>query len=70
MAQAQAAVEYAAKSATGALSGDGSGMHLGACRLDSTVIHCVKQFYPRMFYVAIVVICVLLSALMYPKSRI
>jgi hypothetical protein len=70
VAHAQAAVEYAAKSATSVLSGGGSGAHMGACPLDSTLIPCIRQFYPVTFYVAVAAICVLLGSLMYPKRRI
>ena len=69
VAHAQAAVEYAAKSATSALSGGARQAHLGVCPLDRTLVPCVKQFYPVTFYVAAGIICVLLWALMYPKRR-
>jgi hypothetical protein len=68
-AHAQAAVEYAAKSATSALSGGAKQAHLGVCPVDSTLVPCVRQFYPVTFYVAAAVICVLLWALMHPKRR-
>ncbi len=68
-AHAQAAVEYAAKSATSGLSGGARQAHLGVCPLDSTLVPCVKQFYPVTFYVGATVICVLLWALMRPKRR-
>jgi hypothetical protein len=67
---AQAAVEYAAKSASGALSGDASAIHVGVCRLDSNLVPCVKHFYPTTFYVAIIASCIVLGVLMYPKRRI
>jgi hypothetical protein len=67
--RAQAAVEYAAKSASSALSGTGAGTHLGVCPLDSAVVSCVHRFYPAAFYFAIVVICVFLGALLHPKRR-
>jgi len=69
-ARGQAVVEYAAKSATSALSGSGSSAHLGACRVDSTFVTCIRQFYPATFYVAVAVICVFLGTLMYRKSRV
>ncbi len=69
VARAQAAFEYAAKSGS-ALSGAGSEMHVGACRLDSTLIPCVKQYYPGAFYLGIVVICLALGTLFYPKRRV
>jgi hypothetical protein len=40
--QAQAAVEYATKSARGPLSNAGD-MHLGVCRLDSRIATCVQM---------------------------
>ena len=69
-AHAQAAVEYAAKSATGAVSGAASSPHLGACPLDSTLVPCLRQFYPATFYAAVAIICVLLLGLIYPKRRV
>jgi hypothetical protein len=68
-AQAQAIVEYAAKSATGALSGHGTAAHVGACRVDSTLVPCLRQFYPATFYVAVAAICIFLASLMYRNSR-
>lgn len=40
----QAAVEYAAKSATSALSGAGSRAHVGVCVMDSMLVPCIRQF--------------------------
>jgi hypothetical protein len=70
VARAQAVAEYAAKSATGALAGSGSSAHLGACPVDSTLVPCIRQFYPVTFYIVVVAICVFLGRLMYPKSRV
>jgi hypothetical protein len=67
---AQAAVEYAAKSATGAVSGSGTSAHLGACRVDSTLVPCIRQFYPVAFYVAVAAVCVFLGSLVFRKSRV
>ena len=66
---AQAVAEYAAKSATGALSGSGSGVQLGACRVDSTLITCVRASYPVTFYVVILAMCVFVGTLMLRKAR-
>jgi hypothetical protein len=68
-AHAQAVVEYAAKSATGALSGSGSGVHLGACRVDSTLLTCARQFYPVTFQIVILAMCVFVGTLMFRKGR-
>jgi hypothetical protein len=67
--RAQAAVEYAAKSANSTFSNGGAGMHLGVCPLDSAVVPCVHKYYPVPFYVAIVVICFLFGKLLYPRRR-
>lgn len=64
---AQAGVEYAAKS--GAFSGAAGRMHVGACRLDSTLVSCVKHYYPLPFYIALVTIFLVLAVFMYPKRR-
>jgi hypothetical protein len=48
-AKAQAAVEYAAKAASGALSKTGE-IRLGICHLDSAVASCIHRYYPREFY--------------------
>jgi hypothetical protein len=68
-AYAQAVVEYAAKSATGAISGSGSGVHLGACPVDSTLITCVRQFYPVTFQVVILAMCAFVGTLMLRRGR-
>lgn len=67
---AQAAVEYAGKAASGTLSSGGSQMSLGSCRLDSTLISCVKHYYPGAFYVTVMCICVTLAFLLYPRRRV
>ena len=69
IADGQAAIEYAARSGASALSGNGSSLHLGVCQLDSTVVPCVRQYYPAAFYVAIAALCVFLGAVTYPKQR-
>jgi hypothetical protein len=68
-ARAQAVVEYAAKSATGALSGSGSGVHLGACRVDSTLMTCARQSYPVTFQVVILAMCVFVGTLIFGRCR-
>jgi len=69
-ARAQAVVEYAAKSATSAVSGTSGGASLGACRVDSTVISCLRQNYPVAFQVVIVAICLLVAILIFrPRQR-
>jgi len=69
-ARAQAVVEYAAKSATSAASGTSGGASLGACRVDSTVISCLRQNYPVAFQVVLVVICLLVAILIFrPRQR-
>ena len=69
-ARAQAVVEYAAKSATSAASGTSGGASLGACRVDSTVISCLRQNYPVAFQVVLVVICLLVAILVFrPRQR-
>lgn len=70
IADAQATVEYAAKSAAGAVSGGVSSAHLGACQIDSMLVPCIRQLYPVTFYVAVVAICVFLLILMFPKRRV
>jgi hypothetical protein len=69
-ARAQAVVEYAAKSATSAASGTSGGASFGACRVDSTVISCLRQNYPVAFQVVLVVICLLVAILAFrPRQR-
>ena len=69
-ARAQAVVEYAAKSATSAVSDTSGGASLGACRVDSTVISCLRQNYPVAFQVVLVVICLLVAILIFrPRQR-
>jgi len=69
-ARAQAIVEYAAKSATSVASSNSGGASLGACRLDSTVISCLRQNYPVAFQIVLVAICVLAAILVFrPRQR-
>lgn len=70
VAHAQAALEYAAKSAKDSVSNVGAGMHLGVCPLDSALVPCVHRYYPVSFYVAVVVICFLFGAVLYPNRRV
>lgn len=68
-ARAQAATEYAAKSAGAAASSAIDKVHFGVCPLDSAVVGCVHRYYPGPFYVAIVAICFVLWMLLYPKRK-
>jgi hypothetical protein len=67
--RAQAAVEYAAKSAGATLENTGAGIHFGVCPLDSTLVHCVHYHYPAIFYVVLVAVCFLFGKLLFPKRR-
>jgi hypothetical protein len=69
VARAQAVVEYATKSATGALTGSSSGVHLGACPVDGTLITCVRQFYLVTFQVVMLAMCVFAGTLVFRKGR-
>jgi hypothetical protein len=66
---AQAAVEYAAKSAGAALGNTAARIHFGVCPLDSALVACVHKRYPATFYVALIVICFLFGKLLYPRRR-
>lgn len=68
-AYAQAAVEYAAKSSSSALSGSGGGARLGACPVDGTLLTCVRQSYPVVFYAATVAACVFVVSLLFRQGR-
>lgn len=70
LVRAQAAPEYAARSAGTALSSARAGAHLGVCPLDQGVVPCLHQYYPVPFYVAMVGICFLLYILFFPKRRV
>jgi hypothetical protein len=67
--RAQAAVEYAAKSAGATFENTAAGIHFGVCPLDSAVIPCVHYHYPATFYVALVVICFLFKRSVFPGCR-
>jgi hypothetical protein len=67
--RAQAAVEYAAKSAGATLANTAAGIHFGFCTLDSAFVPCVHQHYPAIFYVGLVAICFLFGKLLFPKRR-
>ena len=66
--RAQAAVEYAAKSAGAALENTAAGIRFGVCGLDSTLVRCVNYHYPATFYVVLVAICFLCQAVI-PKEK-
>ena len=68
-AYAQAAVEYATKSSSSALSGSGGSARLGACPVDGSFITCLRQAYPVTFDVAAVVICVIVFSLLFRRVR-
>jgi hypothetical protein len=68
-AYAQAAAEYAVKSSTGALSGSGSSIHLGACPVDTSLISCVSHYYPVSIQIAILALCVFVGTLMFRRGR-
>jgi hypothetical protein len=68
-AYAQAAVEYAAKSATSAISQSGGSARLGACPVDGALITCIKQAYPATFHVAVAAACVFVVALVFRQGR-
>lgn len=56
---AQAAVEYAMKSAGSAVSASGSAAIAG-CKVDSVLLTCLSHSYPRTMIFAAVVICVII----------
>jgi hypothetical protein len=58
-ARGQAAVEYAIKSAGGAVAGSG-GSAVAGCRVDSSLLSCLGRSYPRTMAVVAVVVCLLL----------
>jgi len=67
---AQAAAEYAARSAGTALGNAAAGIHLlGVCPLDSALVPCVHRHYPAAFYVALVAICFLFGKLLFPRRQ-
>jgi hypothetical protein len=57
-AHAQAAAEYALKSAGSAVAGNG-GSAIAGCRVDSTLLPCLSRSYPRATTMTAVVISVL-----------
>ena len=68
---AQAIVEYAAKSAAGAgaASGAGSDFAIGACRVDSSLIPCLRHLYPMTFQVLILVVCIFVGSAVMLRNR-
>jgi len=68
-AYAQAAVEYAAKSSSSALSGSGGSARLCACPVDDSFITCLRETYPVAFDVTAVAICVIVFTLLFRRVR-
>ena len=67
--RAQAAAEYAARSAATTLENAAAGIHLGVCPLDSALVPCAHRHYPATFYVVLVAICFLFGKLLFSKRR-
>jgi len=57
--RAQAAVEYAVKSASGAVAAN-AGSSIAGCKVDAALLSCLDHSYPRMMIVIAVVVCVLI----------
>jgi hypothetical protein len=55
----QAAVEYALKSAQSAVNAGGNSVIAG-CRVDSTLLTCLRHSYPRTTLLTVIVICLLI----------
>ena len=68
-AYGQAGLEYAARTAGGAMTNGSGEVHLGNCALDSSVIACMQHYYPTPFYVGVVGICLVVGYALYPKRR-
>ena len=68
-AWAQAAVEYAARSAAGAVSATGGDFHVGACQVDRTLIACVSHLYPKAFQLVMLAICVFIGTVLMVRNR-
>ena len=66
---AQAAAEYAVKSAESAVSKVTDNVHFGVCALNGTFLGCVHRHYPGPFYVAVVAVCFALWMLLHSKRR-
>jgi hypothetical protein len=69
-AYAQAAIEYAARTAGTSITNGSGELRLGSCPVDSSVLPCVQHYYPTAFYVAVVSVCLVVAYGLYPKSRV
>jgi hypothetical protein len=67
--RAQAAVEYAAKTAGGALTGQGQAAGIAGCRIDSNVLSCLAHSYPRAVTATVVGLCLLVFFKLVSGSR-
>jgi hypothetical protein len=56
---AQAAVEYALKSGSGAVAAN-AGSSIAGCKVDAALLSCLNHSYPRMMIVIAVVVCLLI----------
>ena len=61
---AQAAVEYALKSGGSTVS-SGSASKIAGCKVDSDLLMCLSQSYPRMSILSAVVILLLIARWLY-----
>jgi hypothetical protein len=64
----QAAVEYAAKSSTSALSGSGGVSHVGVCPVDNALITCLSHTYPVAFQGTVLAICAFLALVVMARN--
>ena len=72
-ARAQAVVEYAAKAAGSAISSAGSSggaAHLGACRVDSSVVSCLQHYYPEKFELSLLLFVLAVTTFMVVRQTV
>jgi hypothetical protein len=68
-AQAQAGLEYAARTAGSVMTNRSGEFSFGSCPLDGSVLTCIQHYYSTAFYIALVGICLVVGYALYPKRR-
>ncbi len=60
IAYGQAAVEYALKSGGSAVSASGEPATVGSCRVDSSLLTCLSESYPKTMIVLLALLTILI----------
>jgi phosphatidylethanolamine-binding protein (PEBP) family uncharacterized protein len=69
LANAQASLDYAARSVGSVLANGPGDIYVGACPVNGSVVNCVHQYYPTVFNASLVGILFGVAFLLVPKNK-